>query len=137
MLRFSQFVIKEDEFHLHFVRSSGAGGQNVNKLSTKAVLSWNVKASTSLPYGVKKRFLERWGSRISKTGVITLTSDRHRRRSQNQDEVYARLKDMIKEVLLAPKKRTKTKPTKSSKAKRRKQKTIRSKLKILRKKPES
>lgn len=134
MIDFLGFSLLEDEFKISYVRSSGAGGQNVNKVSTKAVLKWNVKESEGLSYYVKKRFLTRWSSRISSDGVITLTSDKHRSQTRNLDEVLVRLKTMVEEVLVPPKKRIPKKPTRSSIEKRLKEKKLRSERKKNRKK---
>lgn len=134
MIDFLEFSLLEGEFKVSYVRSSGSGGQNVNKVSTKAVLKWNVKESKSLPYFVKKRFLNKWSSRISMSGVISLTSDKHRSQIRNLEEVLDRLKSMVEEVLIPQKKRIPKKPPRSSVEKRLREKKLRAERKKNRKK---
>lgn len=114
--------IPDDELRFTFVRSSGPGGQNVNKLNTKAVLRWPVQSSPSLPFGVRQRFLQRFAKRITGEGDLVLTSQRHRDQRQNQRDCLEKLRAMLAAVAVPPKPRKKTKPTRSSVAKRRTQK---------------
>ena len=137
MLIFPTFTISEHELMSTFVRSSGAGGQNVNKVSTKAVLKWNVLNSKDIPLSVKNRFLKRWSSRISTKGELVLTSDKSRSRLKNFETVLERLQEMIQAVIDPPKKRIKKKPSKSSIERRLKEKKVRSDLKKTRIKPKN
>ena len=135
MINFSSFSISESELKIKFVRSSGAGGQNVNKVSTKAELRWNVVKSKDLPYSIKQRFLRKWSKRVSLKGEIVLTSDQSRYRLRNHEIVLDRLRLMIDTVISPPKKRIKKKPTKASIERRLKEKKIRSDLKRNRRSP--
>ena len=103
-----------DEFDLSFARSSGPGGQNVNKVNSKAVLYWEVGKSPSLPDGVRRRFLERYGKRLTTEGILVLTGDEYRDQRRNIDACLEKLRAMILEVLVPPKPRKKTKPTRGS-----------------------
>lgn len=135
MLYLLNYKISEKEINIHFVRSSGKGGQNVNKVNTKAVLTWQVVNSHSIPQWVKDLFLKKWGYRISTKGEIVLSSDKHRSQKRNFDEVLKRLESMLEKALIIQKKRIKTKPTKRSIRKKQKEKKIRSEKKRYRKKP--
>ncbi len=99
------------EFEFSFARSSGPGGQNVNKVNSKAVLRWNFHASPSLPWDVRARFLERFGNRLTNTGEVLLTSDRTRDQKMNQEDCLEKLREMLLAVAEPPKARKKTKPT--------------------------
>ena len=102
--------IPDREIAFQFVRSSGPGGQNVNKVASKAVLRWDASSSPSLPADVRRRFLERFGSRITAAGEIVIASDRHRDRERNRDDCLERLRRMLAEVAIAPTPRRKTLP---------------------------
>jgi len=106
------------EFDLHFARSSGPGGQNVNKVNSKVVLYWTVGASPSLPEAVRQRFLARYGHRLTTEGILVLGSDRFRDQKRNVDDCLDKLREMLLAVLTPPKPRKKTKPTKGSKERR-------------------
>jgi ribosome-associated protein len=123
------------EFDFDFVRSGGPGGQNVNKVATKAVLKWDVTNSPSLPDGVKDRFLRRFARRIGQDGVLTMTSSRFRDRGRNVADCLNKLREFILEVAEAPKPRKKTRPTKGSQRRRLKNKQIRSEKKERRRPP--
>jgi ribosome-associated protein len=110
--------IPENECEILISRSGGAGGQNVNKVNTKITLRWNYLHSNSLSEEVKNRFFEKYKSRISADGFITIISQEYRTQKLNLDEAYSKLHDLIESIRLAPKIRKKTKPTKASKAKR-------------------
>lgn len=131
---FANFIIPEDEFLIKFVKSSGPGGQNINKLSTKVFLKWNVLQSESLPKAVKERFFDRWSSRLTTKGEVVLSSDKFRVRKKNLDDAFSRLRKMIEMVLVPPKKRKETKPSRSSIEKRIQEKKRRSSTKQNRKK---
>lgn len=109
-----KFNIPEHEYELSFSRSSGAGGQNVNKVNTKATLHWNVKTTQVLPPVVIERFIKKFGNKLSDEGVLTLSSQEHRTQHMNISEVVKKLHEMIESIALPPKVRKPTKPTKSS-----------------------
>jgi ribosome-associated protein len=110
--------IPEEELSFSFVRSSGPGGQNVNKTNSKAVLTWNVEESTSITASVKMRFKEAFANRVSDNGQIVIMSDETRDRAQNQQRCVDKLLDMLNSVWTPPKIRKPTKPTRSSQRKR-------------------
>jgi ribosome-associated protein len=109
-----KFKIPEQEYELSFSRSGGSGGQNVNKVNTKATLHWNVLGTNSLPPAVLERFFKKFGNKISADGVLTLSSQEHRTQHLNIASVIEKLHDMIESVATPPKIRKPTKPTKSS-----------------------
>jgi ribosome-associated protein len=106
--------IPQSEFDWSYARGSGPGGQNVNKVSSKAILTWSVTASPSLPAGVRQRFLTSFKSRIQSDGTIQIASDKFRDQKRNIEDCLTKLSDMIEEVLIPPKPRKKTKPTRGS-----------------------
>lgn len=114
----NEIRIPEAELDISFARSSGPGGQNVNKVNSKAVLRWNARESPSLPLGPKLRFFERFGSRLTTDGEIVLHCDEHRDQGRNREECIAKLSAMLFEIAYPPKPRKKTKPTRSSKKRR-------------------
>src|SRR5690606_31041629 len=84
--------LPDSEIQFQFARSSGPGGQNVNKLETKAILTWNVRTSKALNEAMKARFLELFGTRLTQEGALIIACDRFRSRGRNQDECRKRLK---------------------------------------------
>ena len=110
----SQLQIPGKEISLSFARSAGPGGQNVNKVNSKAVLRWNVASSPSLPGDVKARFLKRFPTRINQLGEVVLASDRRRDQPQNISECYEKLRQLILAVLVAPRPRKKTRPSRGA-----------------------
>jgi ribosome-associated protein len=125
------------ELRFTFVRSSGPGGQNVNKVNSKAVLHWNVAATTSLPAEVKQRFLSRYARRISSEGMLVLASQRFRDQARNEADCVVRLEEMIAAVAKAPKPRRPTQPTAGSRRRRLEEKRAQSARKQLRRRPEA
>jgi ribosome-associated protein len=117
-LEFDRICIPFREFDFTFARSSGPGGQNVNKVESKAVLHWDVAASPSLPQGIKDRFLDKFASRINADDQLVLHSDRFRDKTRNMADCINKLKEMLISVKSPPKKRKKTKPTRASKERR-------------------
>lgn len=102
------------EFTFTFVRSSGPGGQNVNKLSTKAVLRWPMRTSKSLPDAVRSRFLAKFGNKLTTDGDLLITSQRFRDAGRNTADCLQKLRRMLISVAEPPKQRRPTKPTKTS-----------------------
>jgi ribosome-associated protein len=125
----SRVVIPEEELQLSFSRSGGPGGQNVNKVSSKATLRWNITTSPSLPDDVRQRFLEQFPTRVTKAGDVVIHADEFRDQPKNIQACYDRLRDMLSAVLRPPKKRHATKPTRGSKVRRLKEKKSRSAVK--------
>ena len=131
----SNVRIPLEEFAFTFVRSSGPGGQNVNKVNTKAVLRWAINTSPSLPEPVRQRFLAQFGTRVTNEGELVLSSQRFRDQSQNQRDCLDKLREMLAAVAVPPKRRRKTKPTKGSVVRRRTEKREHSQKKQQRRMP--
>jgi ribosome-associated protein len=130
----SKIAIPDEEFDISFARSSGPGGQNVNKTNSKAVLHWDVTNSPSLPWDVKARFLKSFASRLTTDGLIVIASDESRAQEANVKGCLEKLKAMILTVATPPKIRKPTKPTKSSQRARVENKKARSVTKKTRQK---
>jgi ribosome-associated protein len=128
--------IPDDELKFTFVRSSGPGGQNVNKVNSKAALRWNVFASTGLPDAVRARFLERFQNRLTAEGDLVIVSQRFRDQQRNEEDCLEKLHAMLAAVARPPLRRKKTRPTKASIERRKEQKRKTSAKKGLRRPPE-
>jgi len=132
MLHISSHVaIPDSEIDIHAMRSQGAGGQNVNKVSSAIHLQFDISAS-SLPQFYKEELLKLKDTRISEEGVITIKAQQYRSQEQNREDALARLSKIIQSVAVTRKTRRVTKPTKGSKERRLESKTKRGKLKTLR-----
>jgi ribosome-associated protein len=110
--------IPEDECHYTYSRSSGAGGQNVNKVNTKATLHWDIASNVTILASVKERFRRLFPGVINDAGLVVIISQEHRTQKGNTDACLTKLQAMLKEASIVPKKRRKTKPTRSSVEKR-------------------
>lgn len=126
--------IDERELQIDFVRASGPGGQNVNKVATAAQLRFDVNAS-SLPDEVKARLSRLAGNRITSEGILLIEAKRFRTQEQNREDALQRFVELVRKALIPPKPRKPTKPTTASKAKRLKAKKIKGDIKRLRNKP--
>lgn len=126
-------VIPEQEIDFQAIRSQGAGGQNVNKVSTAIHLRFDILAST-LPEVYKQRLLSLRDSRIDKSGVVHIKSQEFRTQERNKQAALDRLRELIQQVTVIPKKRVATKIPRQVKRKRLDQKSKRGELKSLRKK---
>src|SRR5688572_4156332 len=125
-------AIDEGELVESFVRSSGPGGQNVNKLSTAVQLRFDVRGSPSLPNDVAVRLMRLAGKRLTKDGVLVLIAQNHRTQERNRAEALERLIELIREAAIPPVPRRATKPTKASRRERLEGKKRRSGIKNLR-----
>ena len=124
--------IPEEEFSWSFVRSGGPGGQNVNKVASKAVLRWNLTASPSVPDDVKDRLRARQHQRITGDGDLLLTSQRYRDQERNRLDCLEKLREMLRAAAVPPKTRRKTKPTRGARERRLADKRRRASLKASR-----
>jgi ribosome-associated protein len=120
------------ELTISFIRASGPGGQNVNKVSTAAQLRFNLDASPSLPEPLKVRARRLAGSRLTGEGEIVITADRFRTQALNRDDAVARLLELLRDAAIPPKPRRATRPTLASKVKRVDSKVKRGTVKKLR-----
>jgi ribosome-associated protein len=111
-------VIADDALEERFVRASGPGGQNVNKVATAVQLRFDPLRSAVLTDEVRERLLAAAGSRVTEDGVIVIEARTHRTQAQNRDEARDRLTDLIRRALIQPKRRHKTRPTRAARQRR-------------------
>ena len=125
-------ALDESELEITFVRSSGPGGQNVNKVATAAQLRFDVAHSRSLPGAVRERLVARIGSRLTRDGVLIITARRFRTQERNRADAVERLVAMIRSAATPPRPRRKTRTPRAAKARRVDAKRRRSATKRLR-----
>jgi len=135
MIRITDDIaIDQREIEESFVRSSGPGGQNVNKLSTAVQLRFDLRGSPSLPNDVAIRAMRLAGKRLTKEGVLVIVAQTQRTQERNRADALARLVALLQEAAVRPIQRRATKPTKASREKRLEGKKLRSGIKGLRRK---
>ncbi len=124
--------LNDNEIQFEFIRSSGPGGQNVNKVATAVQLRFNVRNSPSLPSEVKDRLVQLAGSRITEDGILVIFARAYRTQEQNRFDALERLKELIQQALPAPRQRKATRPSVTARARRVAAKRERGDLKRLR-----
>ena len=123
------------EFHWTYARSSGPGGQNVNKVNSKVTLHWPIATSPSLPDDVRDRAMAKYAKRINNQGDLVIHSQRYRDQAKNVSDCLEKLSQLLLEVAVAPKRRIATRPSRAAKQRRVDEKKSRGKKKDLRRKP--
>ena len=131
----STIKIPMDEFRWSASRSSGPGGQNVNKVNSKVTLHWRVVDSPYLPDDVARRFQAKYAQRINADGELVLQSQRYRDQPKNRDDCLQKLRQLILSVRYAPRTRRSTRPTKASKERRLREKRHKAERKTRRQSP--
>jgi ribosome-associated protein len=126
------FSIPDSELELTYVRSSGPGGQNVNKVNSKAVLRWNARGSRSIPERLRERVLEKLTSRLTTEGDLVIMSDRFRDQGMNREDCLEKFRALLAEATRVPKIRKKTKPTRGSQRRKQESKSRHSQKKQMR-----
>jgi ribosome-associated protein len=127
--------IPDSELRWSFVRAGGPGGQNVNKVASKAVLRWDLIGSPSVPADIKSRLLTQQRRRITSEGELVLNSQRFRDQERNRRDCLDKLREMVQQAAKRPPMRRPTKPTRGSRARRLREKQHRSTLKGARRRP--
>ena len=127
-----EISIDERELEERFVRASGPGGQNVNKVSTAVALRFDVLGSPSLPEGVRVRLARLAGRKLSDEGILIIRADRFRMQERNREDARERLAELVLKATVVPKRRVPTRPSRASKERRRDDKKKRGHVKRLR-----
>jgi ribosome-associated protein len=127
--------IDDTEFDWSFARSGGPGGQNVNKVASKAVLRWDVTNSPCVPADVKERFLAQNRGRITTEGVLVMSSERSRSQLLNRQDCLDILVDLLRQATVVPRRRKKTRPSRGARERRLQDKRQRSSTKTQRRRP--
>ncbi len=122
-------AVPQREFRFSYARSSGPGGQNVNKVNSKVQLSWTPAESSALPSDVLQRLLDQQRNRVNKAGELLITSERYRDRERNVSDCVEKLRQMLLRASRRPTPRKPTKPTRGSKERRLRDKRVRSQTK--------
>jgi ribosome-associated protein len=107
----SQIFVPSNELTVAFARSSGPGGQNVNKVNSKAMLRWNVRNSAAVAADVKLRFEACFPTRVNQAGEVLVSSEKHRDQGRNLADCYDKLRQLIQAALVKPRQRKKSRPT--------------------------
>jgi len=128
-------AIGDDEIHFEFVRSSGPGGQNVNKVATAVQLRFDAAGSPSLPDDVRSRLIALAGSKLTREGVLIIQARRFRTQERNRQDALDRLAELIRQAAVKPKVRKKTAPSAGSQERRLESKRRRGTTKRLRRSP--
>ena len=110
--------IPDTEFTFTFARSGGPGGQNVNKVNSKAMMQWDVLRSPSIPDGIRQRFLKAYSRRMTKEGAVMIASQRYRDQGRNVADCLSKLRELILAVHDAPQQRKPTQPSRGAKQRR-------------------
>ena len=121
--------LKDDELEFKFIQSSGPGGQNVNRVATAVQLRFNAAASEALTAAVRERLYRLAGNRVTKDGMVIIDARRYRNRERNRQDAVCRLMDLIRQAAVPPKRRVKTKPSRSARRRRLDRKRRRSETK--------
>lgn len=130
-----QISIRLTEFSFSYARSPGPGGQNVNKVNSKVILKWSLEKTSALPDSVKRRFIEKYSNRISRDGILVISSHRFRDQGRNVADCLSKLRELILVVADEPKTRKKKRVSKAAKIRRLEGKRRKSEKKQARKPP--